>query len=1031
MSTLTGSSEADVSRLTSQDQNSSHQLTNVSDSISSLISISENSVNSSPLSRRHSITTQQHQQQQQNQELGQFTNRKSLIRRSARSGFIKGPIDPKIRFAQYRQQQLTLKPLFFEVPQQENDQIFIGRQWLYREITNILTTSESQGIIITGNTGTGKTALLLQLVDYSCFGRRKDNYQNWNKVKVPQQQGGTVTPPQMNTNTTTTSDNNGIYSQVNLLNERIRLLSSNVVGYHFCQSDNNTLCLVPDFIHSIAAQLCQSPQLQCYHEYLLNEQYLQNILSVKECIANPDRAFKVGILEPLTILKRIGKIANKNLIILIDGLCEAEYHRPDHGDTITTFLNKMLPFFPNWLKLIVTVRTNMMDYIKIGNFMKISLDNIKVNEALQKDIHDYITFRLNNNQQIKNNINSSSTSSVGSSTTNTSSSNGLMGSSGGCLKDTKFIQYLLSLTNGSFLYVKLILDLIERGNLVIKSTSYKILPISLAEIYLLNFNLRFPTTNSFDKIKNILSICLASLYPLTLEEIFYALNSLETGSDDEIDWNEFLQRFKLLNDFLIKRIDNTYMFFHPSFREWLTKRNELDNRKFLCDLRVGHAAIAFRLTRHSKKLTSDDILELGHHILKAHIYRNTQQLNNQSPRDLQSFWITSSTCATTISSSLATLRNCYSPNIKVSRLLLLAGASSNFNTNFLGNAPLLCIAAHEGILPMVSLLLEFNANVNNTNSQGCTPLILASINGHCDVVRHLISAGCRLGQVDITQRCALVYAARNNKLSIVKYLIACDWLCPLNTNDIKLKDAAQQGMIEAASQGNNEIVEDLLDMPEVYVNDLDVLTGETALTIASTNGCTETVTILMSRGADIDVRNRKEMSALLLSVKEGHWAIVDRLLQNHADLEQTDVNGKTALMVAAEEGHVGIIELLLNRGASITKVDREGLTALSWACLRGRLQAAKCLLERNADKNHSDNTGRTSLDLAAYQGSAALVQMLIENGAKIEHVDVNGMRPLDRAIACRNVQVVQVFLKRGAKLGPATWAMAAGKPEIL
>lgn len=60
-----------------------------------------------------------------------------------------------------------------------------------------------------------------------------------------------------------------------------------------------------------------------------------------------------------------------------------------------------------------------------------------------------------------------------------------------------------------------------------------------------------------------------------------------------------------------------------------------------------------------------------------------------------------------------------------------------------------------------------------------------------------------------------------------------------------------------------------------------------------------------------------------------------------------------------------------------------------------------------------------------------MVQLLIDSGAQIEHVDINGMRPLDRAIACRNVQVVQVFLKRGAKLGPATWAMAAGKAEIM
>ena len=63
--------------------------------------------------------------------------------------------------------------------------------------------------------------------------------------------------------------------------------------------------------------------------------------------------------------------------------------------------------------------------------------------------------------------------------------------------------------------------------------------------------------------------------------------------------------------------------------------------------------------------------------------------------------------------------------------------------------------------------------------------------------------------------------------------------------------------------------------------------------------------------------------------------------------------------------------------------------------------------------------------------SAFQVQYLMDRGAAIEHVDHNGMRPLDRAIGCRNTAVVVCFLRKGAKLGPATWAMAAGKPDIM
>lgn len=122
---------------------------------------------------------------------------------------------------------------------------------------------------------------------------------------------------------------------------------------------------------------------------------------------------------------------------------------------------------------------------------------------------------------------------------------------------------------------------------------------------------------------------------------------------------------------------------------------------------------------------------------------------------------------------------------------------------------------------------------------------------------------------------------------------------------------------------------------------------------------------------------------------------------------------------------------LLFSGANIEKQDREGLTALCWACLRGKQQTTQTLIDRGAHINQSDKTGRTPLDLAAFQGNSTIVQILLDGGALIEHVDINGMRPLDRAIGCRNIQVVQCFLKKGAKLGPATWAMAAGKPEIM
>ena len=139
------------------------------------------------------------------------------------------------------------------------------------------------------------------------------------------------------------------------------------------------------------------------------------------------------------------------------------------------------------------------------------------------------------------------------------------------------------LSRGCLLYCKILLDLIEQGHLVVKSSNYKILPINLSEIFLLQFNLKFPTIRSFEKASPILNICLASLYPLTGEEIYEALNS--GFMYRFIEWDDFMQRMSTLSGFLNLRQDGTYMYFHPAFREWLIRREDNESPKFLCDLR--------------------------------------------------------------------------------------------------------------------------------------------------------------------------------------------------------------------------------------------------------------------------------------------------------------------------------------------------------------------------------------------------------------------------------------------------------------
>ena len=74
----------------------------------------------------------------------------------------------------------------------------------------------------------------------------------------------------------------------------------------------------------------------------------------------------------------------------------------------------------------------------------------------------------------------------------------------------------------------------------------------------------------------------------------------------------------------------------------------------------------------------------------------------------------------------------------MSRLLLLAGANPNELTEALNGAPALCIAAREGHVDLVSLYLEFGADVNASDDSEVPALSYAARRGHVNII-HLLT----------------------------------------------------------------------------------------------------------------------------------------------------------------------------------------------------------------------------------------------------------------------------------------------------
>lgn len=226
---------------------------------------------------------------------------------------------------------------------------------------------------------------------------------------------------------------------------------------------------------------------------------------------------------------------------------------------------------------------------------------------------------------------------------------------------------------------------------------------------------------------------------------------------------------------------------------------------------------------------------------------------------------------------------------------------------------------------------------------------------------------------------------------------------------------------------------------------------DTALTLACSGGHTELVSLLLSRRANIEHRDKKGFTPLILAATGGHKAVVEILLDHTADIEaqsertkdsalslacssgrfevvelllsrgankeHRNVSDYTPLSLAASGGFVNIIKLLLTHGAEINSRtgSKLGISPLMLAAMNGHVQAVSLLLDMGSDINAQIETNRnTALTLACFQGRHDVVSLLVDRKANIEHRAKTGLTPLMEAASGGYVEVGKVLLDKAA-----------------
>jgi|GEM_PF-3074466 len=156
---------------------------------------------------------------------------------------------------------------------------------------------------------------------------------------------------------------------------------------------------------------------------------------------------------------------------------------------------------------------------------------------------------------------------------------------------------------------------------------------------------------------------------------------------------------------------------------------------------------------------------------------------------------------------------------------------------------------------------------------------------------------------------------------------------------------------------------------------------------------TQTVSELLTRGANVNAVTSYGSTPLMLAAGKGHKKIVLNFLsRKEINVNATRPNGATALMLAAEKGHTEIVSDLLSHDKININAARleDNTTALMFAAQNGHTEIVLDLLSREEiNVNVATTNGTTALIFAAYNGHTETVLALLSRDG-IDWQEVQG-----------------------------------------
>jgi ankyrin repeat protein len=221
-------------------------------------------------------------------------------------------------------------------PQNFSNPSFVGREWVFRTLENILNASDVRGVQLVIDPGWGKSAIMKRL------------------IHSPSSSA---------------------------------VIHENIIGYHFCKFNEESTRDGEEFVKNLVKLIAK--KIPEFRKIVNKDQLIKDELQ-SNCKKNPIECFQKAIVEPLQKLNAIGR---NNSFILIDALDECLEKEEGHKSIIVNILSSSadnVPELPTWVKLIVTSRNQAQATGKISKIHEFSTLHINITDSRNlQDLRNY------------------------------------------------------------------------------------------------------------------------------------------------------------------------------------------------------------------------------------------------------------------------------------------------------------------------------------------------------------------------------------------------------------------------------------------------------------------------------------------------------------------------------------------------------------------------------------------------------------------------------------------------------------------